>query len=308
MKPIPKKHIDRTKSTALLSTPPSTHHHNCWPSYTTCAMKTPSDSHHFPSSPAPTPSQSTLVVDGKPIQFTPVKRSGGDRHDDHPRADAEIIDVPDVEGYVSGLNRSLFPPSERTESTQKRKRCSHNERRKANAAEEVDGGSRLIRNTKASSGNANTRTCLLDSIASIIPPTKNKNELVTAMASSMPSEGDTKVEKMRCALEGSDLELKQVNNKFLKKGGAPYHLFKEDDCRIIIRLRLTDLMGRIIWHFVAWDGDVIFDYPYSNKINMRRDRASPEASNLAFGRLYPKTEFEDWQVTRVYELVDLQEV
>ena len=246
-----------------------------------------------------------LLMGGRSIQFTPVQRSGGDRSDGHPTANAEIFDVPDVEGDVSGLNRSLFPPSERTESTQKRKRCSHDERRKVAIAKEVDGGSRLIKNTKSSSGNANTRTCLMDSIASIVPPTTNKNELIAALASSMPSEGDTKVEKMGYALAGSDLGLKQVNSKFLRKGGAPYHLFKENDCRIIIRLRLTDRMGRIIWHFVAWDGDVIFDYPYSNKINMRRDRASPEASNLAFGRLYPETEFENWQVTRVYELVEL---
>ena len=250
-----------------------------------------------------------LLMGGRSIQSTPVKRSGGDRRDGHPRGDAEIVDVPDVDGYVSGLNRSLFPPSERTESTQKRKRyetqCSHDERRKVAIAKEVDGGSRLIKNTKSSSGNANTRTCLMDSIASIVPPTTNKNELIAALASSMPSEGDTKVEKMGYALAGSDLGLKQVNSKFLRKGGAPYHLFKENDCRIIIRLRLTDRMDRNIWHFVAWDGDVIFDYPYSNKINMRRDRASPEASNLAFGRLYPETEFENWQVTRVYELVEL---
>ena len=145
----------------------------------------------------------------------------------------------------------------------------------------------------------------MDSIASIIPPTKNKNELIAVLASSMPSEGDTKREMMRCALARSDLVLKQVNNKFLKKGGAPYHLFKENECQIIIRLQLTDRMGRIIWHFVAWDGGVIFDYPYSNKINMRIDRASQEASNLAFGRLYPETEFENRQVTRVYELVEL---
>ena len=40
-----------------------------------------------------------LLMGGRSIQFTPVQRSGGDR---------EIFDVPDVEGYVSGLNRSLF--------------------------------------------------------------------------------------------------------------------------------------------------------------------------------------------------------
>ena len=123
-----------------------------------------------------------LLMGGRSILFAPVKRSGGDRRDGHPssRADAKIVDVPDVEGYVSGLNRSLFPPSERIESTQKRKRCEsrclHNERRKVAIAKEVDVGSMLIKNTKSSSDNATTRTCLMDSITSIIPPATNKNE------------------------------------------------------------------------------------------------------------------------------------
>ena len=39
--------------------------------------------------------------------------------DAHPSADAEIEEVLDVEGDVSGLNQSLFPPSERTQSTPK---------------------------------------------------------------------------------------------------------------------------------------------------------------------------------------------
>ena len=45
-----------------------------------------------------------LEQGGHSIQFTPVKRSGGNCSDGHPssRADAEIVDVPDVEGYVSG--------------------------------------------------------------------------------------------------------------------------------------------------------------------------------------------------------------
>ena len=52
--------------------------------------------------------------------------------DGHPSADAKIEEVLDVEEDVSGLNRSLFPPSERTQSTPKFKggqtRTSHDER------------------------------------------------------------------------------------------------------------------------------------------------------------------------------------
>jgi hypothetical protein len=254
------------------------------------------------------------------IQFSPVVRTGSvervgmnQRNAHYPSADAEFEEVLDVEGDVSGLNRSLFPPSERTQSTPKfkggRTRPSHDERQKVKTSEENDGGSRLILNiSKSSSGLANTRTCLLDSVISITPTTKDRSELSAAMSSSMPTEGDTSVKNIGCALKGSRLMLKQVNSRFLKSGGAPYNLFQESNCRIIIRIKLTDRMGLIMWHFVAWDGDVVFDAPYSNKINMRRDRASPVASKLAFGRLYPKTEFKNWQITAVYELIDLEVV
>ena len=58
-----------------------------------------------------------------------------------------------------------------------------------------------------------------------------------------------------------------------------------------------------MFHFVAWDGEMVYDTPYNNIIDRQKDLASKEASKMVFGKLYPKTEFLSWQITAVYELV-----
>ena len=42
-------------------------------------------------------------------------------------------------------------------------------------------------------------------------------------------------------------------------------------------------------HFVAWDGNVIYDKPFSSKVNSSHDRTNRIMSQLAFEKLYPKT-------------------
>ena len=54
-------------------------------------------------------------------------------------------------------------------------------------------------------------------------------------------------------------------------------------------------------HAVTWDGKHIIDHPYSLKV-ADCDRGSKLKSNNAFEKLYPKKQFKDWQVTRVFEL------
>ena len=87
------------------------------------------------------------------------------------------------------------------------------------------------------------------------------------------------------------------------KGGAPFHILQEHKCRMIINIKLTSLEGLTMSHFVAWDGKVIYDRPFTSHVSKIRDRESPEKSNMAFARLYPKSEFKNWQITTVYQLV-----
>jgi hypothetical protein len=56
---------------------------------------------------------------------------------------------------------------------------------------------------------------------------------------------------------------------------------------------------------VGWDGSVIYDRPFTSKVNNTRDRTNREASKMAFAKLYPKAEFSSWQITSVFELVSI---
>jgi hypothetical protein len=73
-------------------------------------------------------------------------------------------------------------------------------------------------------------------------------------------------------------------------------------CKLVIDIRLTDLDGDPMSHFVAFDGECIHDRPYTIKVNNTYDRTNPEKSKLAFGKLLKKTEFASWQITSVYRL------
>ena len=83
------------------------------------------------------------------------------------------------------------------------------------------------------------------------------------------------------------------------RGGASYHLLKEKYCKLIVNIRLTDLKGNILSHFVAWNGKDIIDHPNSSKMNDTTDRTNPEKNRLAFAKLFPRI-FLLWQITSVY--------
>ena len=145
---------------------------------------------------------------------------------------------------------------------------------------------------------------------SIVNKNADKDRLFKNMRAAMPSTGDTSIGNIYKAMQKEGLALELVNSKYLsKKGGAPYHLFKEKCCKIIIGLKLTLVDGDELAHFVGWDGAEIHDPPYVCAINTRDgDRATPQGAKLAFGKLYPRTEYKKWHVTAVYKLVDAREV
>ena len=70
-----------------------------------------------------------------------------------------------------------------------------------------------------------------------------------------------------------------------------------------MNIKLKNVEGRTMSHFVAWDGNVIYDKPFTSKVNKSHDRTNPIMSKLAFGKLYPKSQFKEWQITQVYQLL-----
>ena len=218
-------------------------------------------------------------------------------------ADAETDAADGVEEKVSALQSPIPPPGlNKSKRKRSRKRKSQNERINPAAAKRKKGGARLMLNkTEAILSGPNTRTCLLDSVTALLPD-ETKEQVHATMVTAMPAEGDTSVADLANALSVHGLSLVPVSGEYIKKGGAPFHLLQERQCKLVINLRLTDLDGDPMSHFVAFDGECIHDRPYISKVNNTYDRTNPEKSKLAFAKLFKKTEFQSWQITSVYRL------
>ena len=151
-------------------------------------------------------------------------------------------------------------------------------------------------------GRKNSRACLLDAIKQILPPNIDVVALSAMIEAQMPKEGDTSIMDINCALLEHSLILEVVNKTYIKRGGAAFYLFMETSCRLIVRLRLINVKQEIMYHFVAWDGKTVYDSPNDIVIDREKDLTSGQVSKMAFGKLYPKTEFFSWQITAVYRL------
>jgi len=217
-------------------------------------------------------------------------------------ADAETDVTVDVEGPAVALQSSLLSSPEQ-KPKRKRKRKNRASRKHGNDAKRKKGGARLILNkTEAILSGPNTRTCLLDSVTALLPD-ETKEQVHATMVTAMPAEGDTSVADLANALSVHGLSLVPVSGEYRKKGGIEFNLLQErGPCKLVINLRLTDLDGDPMSHFVAFDGECIHDRPYISKVNNTYDRTNPEKSKLAFAKLFKKTEFQSWQITSVYRL------
>ena len=112
----------------------------------------------------------------------------------------------------------------------------------------------------------NERTCLPDAVAALLP-TKRKELIHAAMVECISAEGDTKVCQLYAPLDKHGLSLERVSRKYNRKGSYPHHLLQETDYNLIVHIRLTDLKGEVMSHFVAWNGKVIIDHPKYSKVN-----------------------------------------
>ena len=99
------------------------------------------------------------------------------------------------------------------------------------------------------------------------------------------------------------LKLKSASGDYIKENGAPFHLFQEYRCSLVVHVNLLDHNGSTIPHFVAWNGRTIIDHHHTHNIEVNNsyDRTDPDKSNLAFTKLF--YEFKDWHITSVYRLI-----
>ena len=114
-----------------------------------------------------------------PISARPSGANTGANDINTRNANSETTQAAGVEEPVSVLQSQVSPPV-LEESNEKYNRKRTNQSSRANDAKALrrNRGSRLVRNKSLTARNgANNRTCLLDSIITISPPTKNR-ELV----------------------------------------------------------------------------------------------------------------------------------
>ena len=241
---------------------------------------------------------------------------------------SQMISPSDVEGSAALQSGITHPSNPNQKNCRKRKHITPSPRsrntnlckRREKESSDTKGGSTLVVNKlpplKATSVSAatdtasnctkghiaNVRTCLLDAIA-VHVPVRVKEEVSSSVYSSMPSEGDTSINDANRGLAKHGMTLKRVSGYYIKKGGAPLHLLQiQEQCRIVIRIKLVTRENEVANHFVAWDGSTVFDRPKNAKVNRTSDRSSKKSCNAVCERLYPKNQFLTWQITNVYEL------
>ena len=167
------------------------------------------------------------------------------------------------------------------------------------------GGSRLILNQSVlETEGTNRRTCLVDAICGIIPVNEVKNSVRRSIIMAMPSQGDTSISHANNALASHGMVLNRASKRYMREGGAPFHLLQEQKCRLVIQIKLTNHDNQTMCHFVSWDGHTIHDSPYNSKVNDTFDRASKKGSDNVFEKMY-RRDFKNWQITNVYDLLDL---
>ena len=92
---------------------------------------------------------------------------------------------------------------------------------------------------------------------------------------SMPSEEEPTISAMLKALAAHGMKLERARARFHnhKEGGSPaYRLMQEKECSRVVAIKVGDLEEENTWnHFVAWDGNVIYNSPHNCKVNLRSD-------------------------------------
>ena len=230
-----------------------------------------------------------------------------------------------VEHTASVLGQSLVdPPTSSSKSKRCKKNLNNGQRKRhkkstpksreslTEETKDPSTGARFVQNKNTTliglnggvSG-TNNRTCMPFAIAALLQDYPEIMDAVLAsLLSAMPDEGDMKSSQAGKALARHGMWLERVGRMYNKKGGYPYHLLQEYDCKLIIHIKLTNTKKQDMNHCIAWDGTTLYDQPQSIKVNDTFDRhpTKPHYAKKVFNKLYPKDKFHSWQITNVFQL------
>ena len=203
-----------------------------------------------------------------------------------------LVAPPKVKDVLTGGKRKGgSKPARRKKKRQKSK--SKNDK--------VDGGARVVR-TPLGKGEVR-RACLKHAVFNLFAPEEMKrvHDLSLPFPSS-PDGGDVTIEQGNTWLMKHGMKLNPVTDRYRKEGGILFHLLKDSDCRLVIKVKLTMHDGSgVANHFFAYDGTTLHDEPDSIKPS-RADRKEENCLSI-FQQLFPKERFSNFRVTNVFELV-----
>ena len=166
-------------------------------------------------------------------------------------------------------------------------------------------GSRLVLNTTTPiTKGPNTRTCLLDAVMTLLQSNVHAIRIRKSIIASMPPTGDTPISVATRVLSQYGIGLQTVTSMYHhRSGGIAYNVIQEHQCKLILRIKLTNLGNGVSYHVVAWDGTFIYDRPVMSKVSPINDRKTVARARAVFSKLYRK--FKDWRIIHVYKLVDV---
>ena len=121
------------------------------------------------------------------------------------------------------------------------------------------------------------------------------------LLAAIPGEGEPTIKQMNGVLAKHGMKLERVHDEYRKKGGMEFCLLQEKECSLIIDIKLANHEGDYWRHFVAWDGNVIYEYPKNCKVNHNSNRTI-EGSKAVFEKLFWKDKFLSHSVTSVSKL------
>ena len=240
-------------------------------------------------------------------------RRDQEEEEEDPRFDSggELLcdaETEDVEGAKSSFSatrlQSLNPPPKQPKSRGQHR--SNEEIREMNRRKK-GGGARFVKPamqamTGSYTNGGNNRTCMPLAIAALLQDNLDRmNAVLVSLLSGMPEIGDMEISHADKALAQHHMYLERVTHEYNKRGGHPYHLFKEHECKLIVLVKLTNTKKQCMNHCIAWDGITVHDHPFSIKVNNTYDRRKHLAKNV-FKKLYPKNQFHSWQITNVFRL------
>ena len=130
---------------------------------------------------------------------------------------------------------------------------------------------------------------------------KSQDDTLVQLSPIQCQMGELTIKHMSGVLAKHGMKLERVNEEYRKKGGMEYRLLQEKERSFIINVKLANHEGDCCRHFVAWDGNVIYDYPKNCKVNYNSDRTQ-EGSKAVFEKLFYEEEFLSHPVTSVFKL------